>query len=103
MEIKAKHRDSPVHGYFGLSYASYLVVPRSALQSMPIDWQDRFIACMQELDATIDWMPDEGTYKVRLHEVVPTVDGESMKFGKMLPDPLEDYCRGRRRLPHKVK
>ena len=29
----------PVHGWFGLTYANFLVVHRAQLQSMPLDWQ----------------------------------------------------------------
>lgn len=41
--------DEPVHEWFGLSYASYAVQPRTLLQSMPAEWQCRFVACMEEL------------------------------------------------------
>lgn len=38
----------PIHGFFSLSYASWLVLPRLALQEMPPDWQARFVALMEE-------------------------------------------------------
>lgn len=37
-----------VHELFGLTYANYLVLPRSLLQSMPDEWQRRFAACVDE-------------------------------------------------------
>lgn len=40
--------ESPVHSFFGLTYASYFCVPRSALEAMPHDWQERFVALMDE-------------------------------------------------------
>ena len=85
------HRDDtePVHSYFELSYAHYLVVSRTALQSMPIEWQRRFIECMEELDAAIDWRQN---YEVQLRN----------ERGEFLPidlDPLNDYERGRRKIP----
>lgn len=40
----------PIHTYFGLSYASHLVLNRTLLQSMPTDWQQRFVACLYELN-----------------------------------------------------
>jgi hypothetical protein len=47
-----QHRTSgPVHTYFGLSYASHEVLPRVLLQSMPIEWQRRWVACMEEYRA----------------------------------------------------
>ncbi len=39
-----------IHGAFGLSYAHYLVVPRSLLQSMPNEWQQRFVDTLKEMD-----------------------------------------------------
>jgi len=42
--------DKPVHGLFGLSYAQYLTIPRSVLQSMPVKWQEQFVQCLNELD-----------------------------------------------------
>lgn len=38
-----------VHSWFGLSYANYLVWPRSVLQSMPSKWQTKFVALATEL------------------------------------------------------
>lgn len=73
--------DPPIHGWFELSYAQYLTVPRSVLQSMPIEWQERFVKCLEELDETFDWRPEEGRYWVRLK------DGQ----GKFVHDSLMDY------------
>jgi hypothetical protein len=82
----------PVHCYFELSYANYLVIPRTALQSMPLEWQKRFIECMEQLDEAIDWRQN---YEVILRD----------NYGKILSitnDPLNDYERGRRRIPIKA-
>lgn len=40
--------EEPMGYFFGLSYASWLVLPRLALQEMPLDWQARFMALMEE-------------------------------------------------------
>lgn len=79
----------PVHEWFELSYAQYLTVPRSVLQSMPTEWQKRFVDCLNELDESIDWRPKEGRYWVSLK------DGK----GRYLTDPFMDYERGRRKIP----
>ena len=81
----------PIHEWFELSYAQYLTIPRSVLQSMPLEWQERFVECLRELDATMDWRPQEGRYWVRLKDAV----------GRYVDDPLMDYERGRRRIPQK--
>lgn len=85
-----------LHTYFGLSYANYLVVPRSILQSMPDEWQGKMASLLEEmrdtlLDQKIDW-PAEGlkcdVLLTRLEKyVTPRVH-----------DDLADYQRGRRRL-----
>ena len=36
--------------YFGLSYTNYLILHRSILQSMPLDWQHRFTELMGEVE-----------------------------------------------------
>lgn len=85
--------NEPIHGWFELSHAQYLTVPRSVLQSMPLEWQRRFVECLQELDDTMDWRPSEGRYWVQLR------DGD----GKRVADPLADYERGRRRIERRAK
>ena len=89
--------DDAVHGWFGLTYASYLVMPRSVLQSMPQEWQQRFVQCLREIEETIDWEslpPMPSNYVVMLKDHVT---------GKWLTqdDPYRQYERGRRQLPLK--
>lgn len=75
-----------IHDWFELTYAQYLTIPRSVLQSMPAEWQDKFVRLLDQLDNTIDWRPNKGRYWVMLK------DGK----GRYLHDPLMDYERGRR-------
>lgn len=93
----------PIHSWFELSYAQYLTVPRSVLQSMPVEWQRRFVACLEEMDRAIDWRPDHGRYRVELRLEVEKFDGGVYErgWGRLIADPLRDYERGRRRLPLK--
>ena len=74
-------QDGPVSGWFELTYAKYLTIPRSILQSMPVEWQERFAACLRELDDTLPWRPTEGRYWVTLK------DGK----GRYVADPFNDY------------
>lgn len=59
----------PIHGWFGLSYANYLVAPRARLQSMPVEWQERMVACLEELDAAYAYLsrqePFDSGYNVQ--------------------------------------
>lgn len=70
-----------IHHWFELSYAQYLTVPRSVLQSMPDEWQVRFATCLEELDELIDWRPRSGRYWVQLK------DGN----GRYAKDPFMQY------------
>lgn len=75
-EERWERKVGPVHGLFGLSYASYLVIPRLALQEQSLDWQKRFAALMDEIDVAT---PDN--YDVRRR-------GDK---GKLISDPWKDY------------
>lgn len=54
-----------VHTYFGLSYSNYLVRPRTLLQSMPEEWQERFVGCLEEMDAAFEHVPQAPSYNVQ--------------------------------------
>ena len=48
-----KHKDK-ITDYFELSYASWLVMPRVLMEAMPDEWQERFVAILQEFDGVFD-------------------------------------------------
>lgn len=80
--------DVDIHAWFGLTYANYLVLPRSVLQSMPEEWQHRFTAMVDEAHDTfpdLDWP----SYRVS------AVDRST---GRFVRDPIPHYNRGRTRL-----
>jgi hypothetical protein len=77
----------PIHTWFELTYANYLAIPRSVLQSMPRSWQKKFVALLEQLDELIDWRRS-GLEISRRDE-----------SGKFIVDDLVDYARGRRRVP----
>lgn len=56
--------DGPVHDWFGLSYSNYLVLPRTLMQSMPTEWQQHMVACLNELQDAYSHLPQPGVYKV---------------------------------------
>lgn len=53
-----------IHLHFSLSYANYLVLPRTLLQSMPDVWQARFVAMLDELREAFRHVPQAEAYKV---------------------------------------
>ena len=83
------HED-PIHYWFGLSYASYLVLPRSVMESMPIDWQERMVSLLNEInDARSEFLG--GNYAVNLRRC----------DGRIVKDPLADYRHPLVELPQK--
>lgn len=42
-------------GWFGLSYASWLTLPRCVMHAMPDEWQARMAQLLNELDDAFDY------------------------------------------------
>jgi hypothetical protein len=78
-----------IHKYFGLSYCNYLVLPRTLLQSMPADWQQQFVAALDELGAAFAHVPQASVYKVEAaeeHEVGDLTDDQLKTAGITVED-----------------
>lgn len=67
---ETEQQDGPVHTFFSFSYSSYQVVPRVLAQSMPHEWQARFVQCMEEMQAAFGYLGDVD------YEVQPAVEKE---------------------------
>lgn len=91
-DVEVIEDPQPIHGYFGLSYANYLTIPRSVLQSMPVEWQRKFVRLLEEMSEAFGDIMDQGKYDVRLRGA----------DGRFVEDVLADYQRGRRRLEPKT-
>jgi hypothetical protein len=66
MTTNAPHpTDGPIHEHFGLSYCNYLVLHRTLMQSMPIDWQERMVACLEELAAAFPHVEQPECFDVK--------------------------------------
>jgi hypothetical protein len=46
-----------LNGYFGLSYAGWLTIPRVMLQEMPEEWQNKFVDLLDQYDKTFSSQP----------------------------------------------
>jgi len=95
LQQREKEMDKEIiHDYFGLSYANYLVLPRSVLQSMPDEWQEEFVELLNQIPGILgtEFEP-EGGYDVRARD----------EEGRFTKDPFSNYERGRRRLKLKAK
>lgn len=53
-----------IHTHFGLSYANYLVLPRTLLQSMDDAWQIKFVTLLDQLAEAFQHVPQAEAYKV---------------------------------------
>lgn len=79
-----------IHAYFSLSYANYLVLHRSILQSMPLDWQHKFVALLMEIDDVPFQVERPFAYRVQ------PVD----ERGRYAKETIPYYDRGRTLIPH---
>lgn len=81
-----------IHLHFSLSYANYLVLPRTLLQSMPDAWQARFVALVDELHEAFQHVPQAESYEVTagtVHEVSDLDDTQLKQLGI-----VKDWYRG---------
>jgi hypothetical protein len=85
----AYREEGAVHLWFGLTYANYAVLHRTLLQSMPLEWQDRFVACLRELDESFGHLDIPGTFMVQAKD----------RDGRFIKDPVPHYNRGRTFVP----
>jgi len=92
--------EEPIHEWFELSYSSYLVIPRSVLQSLPVEWQKKFVALLGEAQEMGVSCPDSKQYyHVDLCVRTDEVDEEDQPVkGTVVTDDLADYERGRRKI-----
>ena len=81
-----------IHAHFGLTYANYLVLNRTLLQSMPDLWQTQFVALLDQLHEAFAHVPQAEGYKVEAateHEVCDLDDEQLAQLGI-----TEDRYRG---------
>lgn len=78
----------PIHTYFGLTYASYLVLPRSVMQAMPVQWQTQMVKLLEQVEERYGGLYGSNGYDVRLVADTDADTGEAIAFE---PDPLANY------------
>lgn len=92
------YSDGPVWGAFGLTRASYAVFPRRALCSMPREWQERFVALVDEMHQALPAVALSGDYVVNLRERGRFVRDWRADYRHASPFPLRSP-KGRRGRP----
>lgn len=78
--MNSAYYDGPVWNAFGMTYAAYAVFRRRALQSMPVEWQQRFVDLIEEFHDAMPADVADGDFSVQLRE-----------GGKFKKDPYRDY------------
>lgn len=73
--------DQAIHSFFGLSYSTYLVLHRSLLQSMPGEWQARFVALLEQLRAAFAHVEQTECY-----DLIP---GTEALVNELTPDQMK--------------
>ncbi|MET9880793.1 hypothetical protein ABZZ36_40260 [Actinacidiphila glaucinigra] len=48
---------APRPQWFSLSYANYLALPSTLLQSMPVEWQEHMVTCLEEMETAFAHVP----------------------------------------------
>lgn len=105
-------RDRSIHEFFGLTYSNYLVLHRSLLQSMPMEWQHKFVSLVEELNDEFSHIETAQCYKVEAAREADLDSGYSVEelaqWGVTVedigpepdmddePDEWEDWCEERR-------
>lgn len=90
---EAQSGTSRLWGWFGLSYASFLVLPRILMCAMSDDWQKRMAILLEEYEHTFPNQPDVGT------RVQCTINGKLSRWPEWVlnyryPDQTEiERCR----------
>jgi hypothetical protein len=74
------YSDGPVWRGFGLTRAAYAVFPRRCLQSMPVEWQERFMALVNEMHERLPEGSLDGDYTITLRI-----------NGRIAADPMREY------------
>ena len=84
--------NGPIHDWFGLSYSNYLVLHRTFLQSMPLEFQQRMAACLEELSAAFEHIeqPEDFTVQAATEHEVADLDLAQLKQTGI----TEDWFRG---------
>ena len=80
--------DGPIHTWFGLSYSNYQVLHRTLMQSMPIAWQERMVACLEELADAYRHIEQPECFEVQAatEHIVNEMGDEQLKQARITAD-----------------
>ncbi|MFE9286647.1 hypothetical protein [Streptomyces olivaceus] len=80
--------DGPIHGWFSLSYSNYQVLHRTLMQSMPVAWQERMVACLEELRDAYEHIDQPECFEVQAatEHIVNEMGDEQLKQAGITED-----------------
>ncbi len=58
--------ESPIHESFGLTYASFLVIPRLLMEAMPYEWQKDMVDLMEQFSEKYIWEMEDQRLVIRM-------------------------------------
>ena len=89
-KIEFTDEDDYIHNWFGLTYANYLILPRSILQSMDAEWQKKMVDLLNDLEDKMreEYLQDMPDYSVNAKD----------SNGKYIKDPYRYYWRNNNRI-----
>ncbi|MEU6543936.1 hypothetical protein [Streptomyces sp. NPDC046859] len=87
--MTANPTDGPIHTWFGLSYCNYQVLHRTLMQSMPIEWQERMVACLEELREAFEHIEQPECFEVKAatEHIVNEMSDAELKQAGIVADP----------------
>lgn len=97
--IKAEYKsdparkDGPIHAAFGLGGCAYHVVPRIALQSMPIWWQRLFVWLVSMLPQTPEYVCQLRDNKGRFGQPDPWANYRHGDIQEIINDEVDKACK----------
>jgi len=80
--------DQPIHSFFGLSYANYLVLPRSVMEAMPASWQRQMVHLLERVGEKYGHLYSSHLYDVKMVADTDADTGEAIAYQS---DPLANY------------
>lgn len=80
--------ESPCWNWFELSYAAYLVLPRVLMCGMPLEWQEKFVALLEEMQDTYDLPDGHRNYSVLCKDDKGKFKHDSFRNYRHYSDPL---------------
>lgn len=65
-EERYQRRNGAINQAFGLTYANFLVLPRTFLMDMPLEWQSNFTKLLEQYNESIENLSPDYEYSISI-------------------------------------